>query len=153
MWVWYQNAATCYAYLCDVEPNANDSGSEEQFCSSGWFTRGWTLQELIATSNVSFYTETWCSVGTRETLHGIVAKATGIEADYLNHTLPLSSASVAKRMSWAAKRQTTRPEDIAYCLMGIFSVNMPMLYGEGAKAYQRLQEEISKISDDESIFA
>lgn len=153
MWVWYQDAATCYAYLCDVPSTENDTEFENHFSSSGWFTRGWTLQELIAPSNVSFYNATWDYLGTRETLHSMVSSITGIEADYLDHTRSLSSASIAKRMSWAAKRETTRSEDIAYCLMGIFSVNMPMLYGEGSKAFQRLQEEILKVSDDESIFA
>lgn len=78
---------------------------------------------------------------------------TGIDAEYLNHARPLSAASIAKRMSWAAHRKTTRLEDIAYCLMGIFAVNMPMLYGEGSRAFQRLQEEILRSTDDESIFA
>jgi hypothetical protein len=65
----------------------------------------------------------------------------------------LEQASVAKRMSWASGRSTTREEDIAYCLLGIFNVNMPLLYGEGHKAFVRLQEEIMKVSTDQSLFA
>lgn len=152
MCVWYQDAATCYAYLCDVPSTENDPEFEDHFSSNGWFTRGWTLQELVAPRNVSFYNETWCLLGTRGSLHRSVSSITGIEAEVLDHTFPLSRASIAKRMPWAAKRQTTRCEDIAYSLMGMFSVNMAMLYGEGSRAFQRLQEEILKISDDESMF-
>lgn len=153
MWVWYRDAAMCYAYLCDVVATAEDAQFEAQVRSSGWFTRGWTLQELIAPKQVKFYNETWSFIGTRQTLHQITSDITGIDADYLNHARPLSSASIAMRMSWAAHRKTTRLEDSAYCLMGLFSVNMAMLYGEGSRAFQRLQEEILRISDDESIFA
>ena len=78
---------------------------------------------------------------------------TGIDECFLDNKRPLSSASIAKRMSWAASRTTTRLEDIAYSLMGIFSINMPLLYGEGGKAFLRLQEEIMKVSDDQSLFA
>jgi hypothetical protein len=153
MWVWYRDAAICYAYLCDVSSTSEDTDFEAQVRSSGWFTRGWTLQELIAPKTVIFYNETWSFIGTRQTLHQIISETTGIDTDYLNHARPLSTASIAKRMSWAAHRQTTRLEDVAYCLMGLFSVNMAMLYGEGSRAFQRLQEEILRISDDESIFA
>jgi hypothetical protein len=153
MWVWYRDAAVCYTYFCDVSTTAEDHDFEAQVRSSGWFTRGWTLQELIAPKGVNFYNETLAFIGTRQTLHQTISETTGIDADYLNHARPLSVASIAKRMSWAAHRQTTRLEDIAYCLMGLFSVNMAMLYGEGSRAFQRLQEEILRISDDESIFA
>jgi hypothetical protein len=153
MWVWYRDAAICYAYLCDVPSTSEDADFEPQVGSSGWFTRGWTLQELIAPKSVIFYNKTWSFIGTRKTLHQIISETTGIDTDYLNHARPLSTASIAKRMSWAAHRQTTRLEDVAYCLMGLFSVNMAMLYGEGSRAFQRLQEEILRISDDESIFA
>jgi hypothetical protein len=153
MWVWYQKAAICYAYLCDVSSCAEDPDFEAQVRSSGWFTRGWTLQELIAPKHVDFYNETWTSIGTRKTLQETISDITGIDADYLNHARPLNAASIARRMSWAAHRKTTRLEDIAYCLMGLFPVNMPMLYGEGSRAFQRLQEEILRNTDDESIFA
>jgi hypothetical protein len=153
MWVWYREAAICYAYLCDVSSCTEDPDFEAQVRASGWFTRGWTLQELIAPKHVDFYNGIWTSIGTRQTLQRTISDITGIDADYLNHARPLSAASIAKRMSWAAHRKTTRLEDIAYCLMGLFAVNMPMLYGEGSRAFQRLQEEILRNSDDESIFA
>jgi hypothetical protein len=100
-----------------------------------------------------FYNETWSIVGTRQTLHRTISEITGINKEYLNHSRSLSSASIAKRMSWAAHRKTSRLEDVAYCFMGLFAVNMPMLYGEGSRAFQRLQEEILRSTDDESIFA
>lgn len=117
-------------------------------------TRGWTLQELLAPSEIVFFSRDWVEIGKKSTLCGILSKITRIDEKILMHVKPLESASIAKRMSWAAHRKTTRSEDIAYCLMGIFSVNMPMLYGEGGeRAFLRLQEEIMKHSDDQSIFA
>lgn len=153
MWAWYRDSSICYAYLDDVSSAVEDADFESEFKASAWFTRGWTLQELIAPRQVNFYNNSWALIGTKRTLQGAISEATGIDDEYLNHTRPLSAASVAKRMSWAAHRKTTRPEDAAYCLMGLFSINMPMLYGEASRAFQRLQEEILKSSDDESIFA
>jgi hypothetical protein len=153
MWLWYRDAPICHAYLDDVSLTIEDSNFDSHFRSSAWFTRGWTLQELLAPKHVNFYNESWTLIGTRQTLQRSISKTTRIDGDYLNHDRPLSAASVAKKMSWAARRKTTRLEDIAYCLMGLFYVNMPMLYGEGSRAFQRLQEEILKHSDDESIFA
>jgi hypothetical protein len=127
---------------------------------SRWFTRGWTLQELIAPGNVIFYSKSWDKLGTRESLASSISEKTKIGKGILTDSKPgaiqytLSSRSVANRMSWAALRETTRPEDIAYCLLGIFDVNMPLLYGEGEKkAFHRLQEEILKNSDDQSLLA
>ena len=120
---------------------------------SRWFTRGWTLQELIAPRSLTFYSSDWHELGTKATLHDSLSKRTGIDVEILRGKKRLESTSVARRMSWACNRQTTRTEDEAYCLMGLFDVNMPMLYGEGSNAFLRLQEEIMKHSDDESIFA
>ncbi|KAK3984906.1 ankyrin repeat-containing domain protein [Cladorrhinum sp. PSN332] len=117
-----------------------------------WFTRGWTLQELIAPSVVVFVDENWKDLGTKATLQEVILRRTNIPAAVLAGNGP-GNASVAQKMSWAARRQTTRVEDIAYCLLGIFGVNMPLLYGEGERAFIRLQEEIIKTSDDHSIFA
>ena len=104
--------------------------------------------------DLEFFSEDWKPLGNKKNLRSQISTATGIDQDMLTGERPLASASVAKRMSWAAYRQTTREEDIAYCLMGIFEVNMPMLYGEGGqKAFLRLQEEIMKHSDDMSLFA
>lgn len=124
----------------------------EQFKASKWFTRGWTLQELLAPTTVLFYSADWAPLGSRETLNHAITEVTGIEDEYLCGK-DLRHASVAKRMSWAARRETARIEDIAYCLLGIFDVNMPLLYGEGKKAFIRLQQEIMKGTHDFSLFA
>jgi hypothetical protein len=120
-----------------------------------WFTRGWCLQELIAPRDVSFYNNSWQRIGEKSTarLKGLISRITNIDQAVLSDAELLPTLSVAQRMSWASQRVTTRPEDIAYCLLGIFEINMPMLYGEGEKAFLRLQEEIIKRSNDLSIFA
>ena len=150
MYTWYEKAHVCYAYLADVSADR----FEERFHSSKWWTRGWTLQELLAPANVMFFSDTWQPFGTKILLKHEIADITSVNAEYLDGSFEVQSASVAKRMSWASSRYTTRGEDIAYCLMGIFSVNMPMLYGEGSKrAFLRLQEEVMKVSHDHSLFA
>jgi hypothetical protein len=150
MYRWYKNAEVCYAYLSDVQSSevSGNSGFEE----SAWFTRGWTLQELIAPANVEFYNCTWHKLGTKDSLKDAISQITSINVAVLEGVDP-ENFSIAKRMSWASKRTTTRIEDIAYSLLGIFGVNMPMLYGEGERAFIRLQEEIMKHSDDQSLFA
>ncbi|KAH8676397.1 heterokaryon incompatibility protein-domain-containing protein [Tricladium varicosporioides] len=158
MYVWYEQADICYAYLADVDANTGtDIQSAEfksRFARSKWFKRGWTLQELLAPGEVIFFAKDWTVIGKKSDLRGVLSSITGIDEDILEDPQKLHFASIAKRMSWAVDRETTRPEDLAYCLMGIFSVNMPMLYGEGGvKAYLRLQEEIMKQSDDQSLFA
>ena len=115
-----------------------------------WFTRGWTLQELLAPQDVEFYDQDWVSIGTKKTMWGLLSKITGIKP---RHLWESQEASVAQKMSWAANRQTTRTEDLAYSLLGLFNVNMPLLYGEGEKAFKRLQHEILQSTNDESIFA
>lgn len=155
MYIWYQNAEQCYAYLSDVITKVSGSESLPLLTQSQWFKRGWTLQELIAPSNVTFFSKSWVKLGNRndDNFKETLSLLTGIDVKFLDHSSPIEIASLAKRMSWAADRRTTRPEDIAYCLMGIFFVNMPMLYGEGGeKAFLRLQEEIMKTSDDHSLF-
>lgn len=149
MYRWYEDAAICYAYIADVSIDVSDPN---QFAKSRWFTRGWTLQELIAPSIVVFLDNEWRKIGTKSSLVSEIAGITGIPHDILEGSDP-RSASVAEKMSWASTRQTTRIEDIAYCLLGIFGVNMPLLYGEMEGAFNRLQEEIIKISVDYSIFA
>jgi hypothetical protein len=149
MYRWYQNAQACYAYLSDVL--VSETGSSG-FTTSRWFTRGWTLQELIAPSHLTFHSKEWISIGTKAELKTEISEITGIDVKILEGQDP-QSASVAARMFWASRRVTTRVEDIAYCLMGLFGVNMPLLYGEGENAFIRLQEEIMKISDDHSLFA
>lgn len=111
---------------------------------------------------MGFYDSEWTRIGTRRELAGDIAAATGVDVKYLVHGLyegstddkePFQDACVATKMAWVARRQTSRMEDMAYCLLGIFGVNMPLLYGEGRKAFMRLQLEILKKSDDESLFA
>ncbi|PMD46803.1 HET-domain-containing protein [Hyaloscypha variabilis F] len=149
MFKWYRDAQKCYAYIEDLV--AGDMASV--FGSCKWFTRGWTLQELIAPRKLTFYGPGWISIGEKDNLSQVLESITGIDKSILQHTLELSSISIAKRMSWAAGRKATRKEDIAYCLMGLFDVNMPMLYGEGEKAFERLQDEILKQTEDDSLFA
>jgi len=126
---------------------------EATLASDQWFKRGWTLQELLAPDEASFYDKDWCLIGNKKSLFDTLSSITGIEKAILRGTKTLSECSIAQRMSWAWDRKTSRAEDIAYCLLGIFDVNMPLLYGERGKAFIRLQEEIIRQSSDESIFA
>jgi hypothetical protein len=156
MFHWYRDAAVCYAYLSDVETKDEIvpmSGSVGSFASSKWFKRGWTLQELLAPANVIFYDAHWNQIGSKAELCEDLSIITGIPSDALLYTKKLNAFSIADRMSWAHNRSTTREEDLAYCLLGIFDIHMPLLYGEGRKAFIRLQEEILKTSNDQSIFA
>ncbi|THU96971.1 HET-domain-containing protein [Dendrothele bispora CBS 962.96] len=150
----YENAAVCYVYLSDAssEEDPRDPGS--RFSKSKWFTRGWTLQELIAPSaSVVFLDRSWIEIGTRYSLRDVISAITSVPVGLLENG-DLTKYSIAQKMSWAAFRRTTRPEDRAYSLMGLFDICMPPIYGEGgAKAFMRLQQEIIKTSDDRSIFA
>lgn len=156
MFKWYGTSGICYVYLadCTVSNLATKQG-EVQFRDSQWWKRGWTLQELLAPRDLIFFTSTWAEIGRRDDLNLTtrISELSGIDINVVNGTIPLQSISVAQRMSWAATRVTSRVEDIAYSLMGIFQVNMPLLYGEGEKAFLRLQQEIMNDSDDETIFA
>ena len=173
MYKWYRSSRECYVCLSDVEFSSSElsllksfketfwdmeecSNFRDRFRKSSWFTRGWTLQELIAPTTVIFYDTHWNEIGPLEHVRMDVAEATQIAADWIGpqDTRRLWKASVATRMSWASCRATTLEEDMAYCLLGLFNVNMPLLYGEGGKkAFYRLQVEIMKVSDDESLFA
>lgn len=144
MYGWYSDAGVCYVHLADVP--------RFRFSDSVWFERGWTLQELLAPRDVEFYTSDWVEIGTKASLESTISKATGISVDILRGKPP-QSCTVAERLSWAARRQTTRVEDEAYCLMGIFDINMTILYGEGQRAFERLQQEILRQTEDFSILA
>ncbi|KAF4636356.1 hypothetical protein G7Y89_g1720 [Cudoniella acicularis] len=151
MFRWYKNAHICYVYLSDVSPGPEESHAEpgSAFRRSQWFTRGWTLQELIAPDDLLFFDQEWNEFGSKISLVNVLEDVTRIR-----HLFRPFNACVAQRMFWASKRQTTRPEDLAYCLMGLFNISMPILYGEGAeKSFLRLQSEIISTSDDRSIFA
>ncbi|EIW56881.1 uncharacterized protein TRAVEDRAFT_73247 [Trametes versicolor FP-101664 SS1] len=123
------------------------------FGASQWHRRGWTLQELIAPDDVVFMTRRWEVFGTKIGLAETLDQITGIDVSILTGQVDIRSVSVACRMSWAAKRKTTRVEDQAYCLMGIFGVHITPIYGEGTNAFLRLQEEIIRTIADQSIFA
>jgi hypothetical protein len=143
MFKWYQESEVCYAYLSDVHTDSRDYlfSGPFWFLKSQWWTRGWTLQELIAPRILKFFvhgSDGWLEIGTKTSLLGLVASRTGIDEGILCGR-NLNECAIATRMSWASDRQTTRIEDMAYCLLGIFNVNMPLLYGEGDKAFIRLQ--------------
>jgi hypothetical protein len=173
MYAWYEKAAVCYAYLDDVasvpvDPRTNGTEANHDydiepegrfnihtFRASKWFTRGWTLQELLAPSFVKFFGTGWEYLGSKESLSAPISDITTIPQSIIDKKGRRTGreSSVGQKMSWAAGRETTRIEDKAYCLLGIFNVNMPLLYGEGTKAFIRLQEEILKDSADHSILA
>ncbi|THV00576.1 HET-domain-containing protein [Dendrothele bispora CBS 962.96] len=153
MYGYYQDAEVCYAYLSDVSRHHNPRSFNSSFRICRWFTRGWTLQELLAPSTVIFFDADWTEIGTKSSLQDVITAMTGIPPEVLSDD-NTRSISIATKMSWAAMRETTREEDRAYCLMGIFGVHMPTLYGEGlSNAFMRLQLEIIKFSHDRSIFA
>ena len=150
MFRWYRDAAKCYVYLQDVsisDPCEDDqlsrSAWEPAFRNSRWFTRGWTLQELIAPPSVEFFSMQCKRLGDKKSLERQIQEITGIPVQALQGN-PLSQFSIAERISWATKRVTKRKEDKAYCLLGIFDVYMPLIYGEGEKAFIRLQGEIER---------
>jgi hypothetical protein len=192
MFKWYQQASLCYVFLSDFDTTFSYGFTETSngrvvrlesadisFFSSRWFTRGWTLQELIAPRCVRFFDKGWINFGSRDDeLLGRICKRTGIWSQLFDEprcscpegacppvhdsicghcerldTLPqtLESFAVSVKMSWASSRITTRKEDSAYCLLGLSNLNMPMLYGEGDKAFIRLQEAIVRQSKDQSI--
>jgi len=174
MFRWYHDSQICYVYLEDVGARAatptlfaaspggaSMSDSDPwltQFQSSRWFTRGWTLQELLAPTSLDFYSRDWVWLGSKvgDWRNGGLAEAispvTRIPVAFLTGEVSLDSASIACKMSWLSRRQTTRQEDMAYCMLGLFGINMALLYGEGNKAFVRLQEEILKTSSDHTIF-
>ena len=157
MFRWYREAVACFVFLADVEATGvgwvTSAQLGDDFERSRWFTRGWTLQELLAPREMYFFNKHWTYMGDKLSTAYRISARTGIDPEVIL-TGAWSSCCTAQRMSWAADRVTSRQEDMAYCLMGLFNVNMPLLYGEGGeKAFIRLQEEIMKESDDQSIFA
>ncbi|KAI1173343.1 heterokaryon incompatibility protein-domain-containing protein [Nemania sp. FL0916] len=156
MFKYYQQAAFCIAFISDLSGSSEtiaDTHFVRCFPGCRWLGRGWTLQELIAPSELVFYDATWTSRGSKSYWKSLLHRETGVDETILDSPSGLKAIPVARRMSWAAHRQTTRTEDMAYCLLGIFDVNIPPIYGEGQKAFTRLQEEIVKDSSDLSLFA
>ena len=155
MFRWYRNAIRCYVYLSDVSNPAFDTGEEynlrpweSDFRKSRWFERGWTLQELLASSSVEFFSRERQRLGDKRSLKQQIHEITGIADSALQGT-PLSQFSVEERLSWIERRHTKLEEDKAYSLLGIFDVSMPLIYGEGKEhAFRRLQDEIGRRSGD-----
>jgi hypothetical protein len=153
MFRWYRDAAKCYVYLSDVSiakrkrsTSLSDFAWESAFQASRWFTRGWTLQELLAPRSVEFFSLEGKRLGDKKSLERQIHEITGITVSAIHGAL-LSQFRVEERLLWAENRQTTREEDKAYSLLGIFDVSMPLIYGEGRdNAISRLKEEIDKPS-------
>ena len=153
MYQWYALADRCYAFLVGVPTKDDHERKHSSFRNCLWFTRGWTLQELIAPAEVVFLSADWSFIGTKHSLATLVSEITNISYNALLHFEPLEEFSVAQRLSWGSMRQTARVEDRAYSLLGIFDINMPTIYGEGNRAFRRLQEEILRRIPDQSLFA
>ncbi|KAK4545070.1 hypothetical protein LTR36_003621 [Oleoguttula mirabilis] len=171
MYRWYAGAEECIVYMWDIPPlAAGEEAVLTAFENSSWFSRGWTLQELVAPAMVIFYTQAWEVFGFKSTgttvtfplawhtsngldLNTHISSITRIQQECLYNPREVHAASIAQRLCWAAGRQTTRPEDRAYCLLGLLDINLPLLYGEQDRAFRRLQEELVRRSSDQSIFA
>ena len=153
MFRWYKEAEVCFAYLVDVPADCDLDADDSAFRKSRWHTRGWTLQELIAPDFLIFLSKDWHELGNRADYAALLMEVTGIPYGVLTREHQPAEYSVSIRMSWASKRKTTRVEDEAYCLMGLFGVSMPTNYGEGRKAFIRLQYEIMEHNPDMSLFA
>jgi hypothetical protein len=152
MFRWYRNAEKCYVYLEDVpDPEIDAGGQSHQtpwelsLRTSRWFTRGWTLQELIAPEVAEFFSKDWHSLGSKATLERQISEITHIPVQALRGSC-LDGFSVIERISWGEKRQTKYEEDQVYSLLGICGVYMPLNYGEGKEyAFQRLHDEIQRV--------
>jgi len=155
MFSWYRDATKCYVYLSDVPAFDFDRNHQlsrktwlPAFSASRWFTRGWTLQELIAPRTVEFFSKEHCPLGDKKSLEQAIHEITRIPLGALRGDRHLHEFSVDERMSWAKDRKTTRQEDAAYCLLGIFDIHMPLIYGEGRnKALIRLRKETQETQD------
>lgn len=186
MFRWYQNSGICYAHLDDVDVSRvldsqdclgsgqtdldtvagkNNTADPASFAhmalkafliKAKWFTRGWTLQELLAPPYLVFVDKGWRRLGTRESWAEEIKKASRIDARHLTSFEPtdFTSCSIAMRLSWASGRETTIEEDETYSLLGLFGISLPLIYGEGRwRAFNRLQRELINVYNDDSIFA
>ena len=156
MFDWYARAKVCYVFMEDVESKAgmeDPSAENSSFRASRWFTRGWTLQEMIAPPDVRFYARDWIEIGRKRDMTGLLRQITRVAEDVLVHPRAVKNVCASQKMYWASGRETTRVEDRAYSLLGLFGISMPILYGEGSRAFTRLQEEIVRSSFDHTIFA
>ncbi|KAF2744307.1 HET-domain-containing protein [Sporormia fimetaria CBS 119925] len=155
MFRWYRNATKCYVYLEDVSikkakrvDTLDELTWKPAFSSSRWFTRGWTLQELIAPTGVEFFSRDWHKLGDRLSLKAQIHETTTIPYDVLEGA-SISNSSIDERLRWVQNRETTLKEDAAYCLAGIFDVDLAPVYGEGTEqAFKRLHDKIQSREDD-----
>jgi hypothetical protein len=150
MFRWYKNAAKCYVYLSDISiPDDNVKSDskldfETAFRMAKWFTRGWTLQELLAPSSVEFFSADYKRLGDKVSLERLIHERTRIPVKALHRYGP-THFSIDERVSWVADRETKYEEDLAYSLLGIFGIFLPLIYGEGREnAFRRLREEAGK---------
>ena len=149
MFMWYKNAVVCLAFLTDVKSNLGDV--DTAFRASNWFTRAWTLQELLAPRNVEFFNNASELIGTKAAMYGLIEEVTSIPRSALTNSDCIWQFEIPERMIWASGRKAPRKEDIANSLMGLHDVNIPILYGEGERAFTRLQEEIIRQVDTITI--
>lgn len=158
MYQWYENATKCYVYMADVSVTTEDgrqnlsaSGYHQAFLNSRWFTRGWTLQELLAPRTVMFYSCEGSLMGNKQTLREWIREATGIPFTALEGQ-DLRTFSVEERFSWAKSRHTKHGEDMAYCLFGLFGVSIDIRYGEGKESSMtRLRTQIGGVISGSSV--
>ncbi|KAF8845519.1 HET-domain-containing protein [Paxillus ammoniavirescens] len=154
MWDWYQDCDRCFVYMNDVRSGQNPDADDSDFSRSQWFRRGWTLQELLAPAKITFFAEDWSRIGKKA--HRRIMKRIGLITGIPEGVLSdgdTTSFSIARKMSWASQRTTTKKEDRAYSLMGVFEITMPIIYGGGENMFVKFQREIMKRSVDQSIFA
>ncbi|KAL3293825.1 HET-domain-containing protein [Colletotrichum asianum] len=148
MYAWYRNSAVCIAHIEDFHGDDIDQAT----ATNRWFTRGWTLQELIAPKDVIFYSGDWEEIGDKKKNSRRLEEITSIDRQVLLASRDLEDVSVAEKMKWISYRTTKKVEDMSYCMFGIFGINLPTIYGEGPNAFRRLQEEIIRTLDDVTIF-
>ncbi|KAH8905735.1 HET-domain-containing protein [Coniochaeta sp. PMI_546] len=165
MFRWYQQALKCYVLLADVSSTSVEDCHkvDSDFRNSRWFTRGWTLQELLAPPDLVFFSKQWMPICRRDEIATTINDITKIPERVLGTRARTvkwypgqameDNLPIAEIMSWASNRKTTRIEDEAYCLLGVFNINMPLLYGEGPNAFRRLQLEIIQRTTDLSFLA
>ncbi|CAH0058672.1 unnamed protein product [Clonostachys solani] len=143
MFKWYRDSEACYVYLSDVSENQSQPGWELSFRNCKWFTRGWTLQELLAPAKIKFFTSKSEYLGDKESLGQLIHDITKIPIEALHGSCPLSKFATMDRCAWMNGRDTTRPEDQAYALLGIVDAYLPLMYGYGKdKAMLELHEAI-----------
>jgi hypothetical protein len=143
MYGWFEDAVVCFAHLSDVPSIGDDNHPSLRSCK--WFTRKWTLQELVALPAVEFYDKDWVLIGTRTDLHPLISEITGIPSAVLTSDKKPKECHVSERMNWASNRTATSVEDEAYSIMGLFDMKQPILYGEGSRASRRLEDGIRNI--------